>query len=168
MDMTEENAGKKSKLFPYAVLTKLIFSRNYQMTAMNERGLNMSQMFVLAKLQECGPLNLTALAKAVLVTNQAMTGITNKLVAEGLIERVYSENNRRQIVVQLTQEGYSFINAYFEDIYDEFETMFESCTQEEVDRINQASKTIVEMLARVNPDYGAQYRKEIGDVLTEE
>jgi len=168
MNMTEENAGRRSKLFPYAVLTKLIFSRNYQMTAMNERGLNMSQMFVLAKLQECGPLNLTALAKAVLVTNQAMTGITNKLVAEGLIERVYSENNRRQIVVQLTQEGYSFMNAYFERVYEEFGMMFETCTPEEIDRVNRASREIVEILARVNLDYGAQYRKEISSILTEE
>ena len=168
MDMTEEIAERKPKLFPYAVLTKLIFSRNYQMTAMNERELNMSQMFVMAKLQECGPLNRTSLAKAVLVTNQAMTGITNKLVSEGLIERVYSEKNRRQIVVQLTQEGHSFMNAYFEHIYEAFAEMFAGCTQEEIDRINRASKEIVEMLARVNPDYGTQYRKEIGDVLAEE
>lgn len=166
--MTEENAGKKSKLFPYAVLTKLIFSRNYQMTAMNERGLNMSQMFVLAKLNECGPLNLTALAKAILVTNQAMTGITNKLVGEGLIERVYSESNRRQIVVQLTQEGHSFMNAYFEHVYEEFGMMFGSCTPEEIDRVNRASREIVEILARINLDFGAQYRKEIDDILTDE
>lgn len=166
--MIEDNVSEKPKLFPYAVLTKLIFSRNYQMTAMNDRGLTMSQMFVLAKLDECGPLNLTALAKAVLVTNQAMTGITNKLVSEGLIERVYSENNRRQIVVQLTQEGHSFMNAYYEHVYEEFRMMFESCTPEEIDRVNQASREIVEILARVNPDYGVQYRKEIGDILTEE
>lgn len=76
----------------------------------------MSQMFVLVKLDECGPMNLTSLAKAILVTNQAMTGITNKLVHEGLIERVFSENNRKQIVVQLTVEGHAFMDEYFERI----------------------------------------------------
>lgn len=154
-------------IFAYAVLTKLIFSNNFRMTELNKRGLTMSQMFALTKLDECGIMNLTTLARGIQVSNQVMTGITNKLVEEGYIERVYSPENRRQILVQLTQQGKAFMHEYYEEVYKTFGDIFKNCSQEDLQTVLRASRDLIRVLSGTDHSYGEQYMREIETVLND-
>lgn len=66
---------------------------------------NISQIIFLSKLKEQGPQKSTVLAKQLGFTAGAITGITNKLVKDGLIQRTDQEHDRRVRVISITEAG---------------------------------------------------------------
>ncbi len=61
---------------------------------------------VLAALERAdGGLKMSALSKKLLVSNGNVTGIVDRLVADGLVERIMVENDRRSTLVCLSDEG---------------------------------------------------------------
>jgi DNA-binding MarR family transcriptional regulator len=50
-------------------------------------------------------LRMNALSKQLLVSNGNVTGIVERLVSDGLVQRVIVKNDRRSMLVSLTPEG---------------------------------------------------------------
>ena len=50
-------------------------------------------------------LRMSALSKSLMVSNGNVTGIVERLVNEGMVTRVAVENDRRALIVKLTDEG---------------------------------------------------------------
>jgi DNA-binding MarR family transcriptional regulator len=66
-------------------------------------GLSLVAASTLATLDRYGPLRLTDLAEAAAVTQPSMTGLVNRLVAQGLVER--TPDDRRSVNVAVTDAG---------------------------------------------------------------
>jgi DNA-binding MarR family transcriptional regulator len=74
-------------------------------TEANPTELALSQMGVLARLEQGGPMTTADLARAELMKPQSMGVILASLEQEGLIERRPHPTNRRQILFVLTATG---------------------------------------------------------------
>ncbi|WP_321790061.1 MarR family winged helix-turn-helix transcriptional regulator [Paraburkholderia sp. J94] len=74
-------------------------------TEANPTELALSQMGVLARLEQGGPMTTADLARAELMKPQSMGVILASLEQEGLIERRPHPTNRRQILFVLTAAG---------------------------------------------------------------
>lgn len=74
-------------------------------TEANPTELALSQMGVLARLEQGGPTTTADLARAELMKPQSMGVILASLEHEGLIERRSHPTNRRQILFVLTETG---------------------------------------------------------------
>ncbi|MBX2829940.1 MAG: MarR family transcriptional regulator [Rhodospirillales bacterium] len=71
-----------------------------------EFGSTLPRFDVLAALyRERDGMRMSELSKSLMVSNGNVTGIVDRLVAEGLIVRVPVENDRRASIVRLTKEG---------------------------------------------------------------
>jgi DNA-binding MarR family transcriptional regulator len=68
-------------------------------------GLSLVAASTLATLDRDGPLRLTDLAEAAAVTQPSMTGLVNRLVAQGLVERTPDDRDRRSVNVAVTDAG---------------------------------------------------------------
>jgi len=72
-----------------------------------------------------------------------MTDISTKLIKLGYVERVYDENNRRQILLQLTPAGHAYITnheqEYFLFMRDQ---VFSSLTEEQLHQLHDACHTL--------------------------
>jgi DNA-binding MarR family transcriptional regulator len=68
-------------------------------------GLSLVAASTLATLDRYGPLRLTDLAEAAAVTQPSMTGLVNRLVAQGLVERTPDDRDRRSVNVAVTDAG---------------------------------------------------------------
>jgi DNA-binding MarR family transcriptional regulator len=68
-------------------------------------GLSLVAASTLATLDRHGPLRLTDLAEAAAVTQPSMTGLVNRLVAQGLVERTPDDRDRRSVNVAVTDAG---------------------------------------------------------------
>jgi DNA-binding MarR family transcriptional regulator len=62
-------------------------------------------MVTLRKLKLSGTCTVSELAEWMGVTSATVTGITNKLVSQSLIERWREESDRRVVRLKLTTEG---------------------------------------------------------------
>ena len=67
--------------------------------------LALSQMSVLARLEQDGPTNTADLARAELMKPQSMGIILGSLEQEGLVERRPHPTDRRQVLFALTEAG---------------------------------------------------------------
>ena len=99
----------------YVVLTKLMMSMNHPLSSRHNTTFTTPQLYTLVKLHECGEMNLSQVAQIIMVSNQAMTGITNKLVSDGYIERIENDNYVGQRVV-LKCGDYQIIYHSIDDI----------------------------------------------------
>jgi len=63
------------------------------------------QYLVLRALREHPDIGLTELANHILIGNSTTSGVVNRLVKAGMVERERSESDRRSITLRNTKEG---------------------------------------------------------------
>lgn len=71
----------------------------------NTRELTWSQVAIMARLEEAGPMTTADLARAEAVKPQSMGGTLAAMEEEGLVERRSHPTDGRQILYALTDEG---------------------------------------------------------------
>ncbi|WP_234032361.1 MarR family winged helix-turn-helix transcriptional regulator [Lentibacillus cibarius] len=67
--------------------------------------IGISSILVLLELRQKGPIKSSAIAKALSYTPGAMTNIANKLIKGGYAVRKYDEQDRRQVLLAITEQG---------------------------------------------------------------
>lgn len=107
------------------ILVKLI--RN--ITVMEERSLKrgeyknvtVNDMHVIEAIGRGEPKNMTAVARTLAVTTGTLTISVNSLVKKGLVERVRSEEDRRVVLVSLSESGkqaYEYHQKFHKELVD--------------------------------------------------
>ncbi len=69
------------------------------------KNITLNELHVIEAIGPEGSKNMTAVAKALEVTTGTLTTSVNSLVRKGLVERVRSEEDRRVVLVSLTETG---------------------------------------------------------------
>lgn len=77
------------------------------------RGLTLTQFGVLEVILHKGPMTHRELGRKVLTSAGNMTDVVDKLEGRGLVRRVRAEADRRQVRVELTDEGRDLIGDLF-------------------------------------------------------
>lgn len=70
-----------------------------------DKNIGLSPILVLAELRKKGPQKSTVLASTLGYTPGAITNTSTKLVKEGYAERVYNEEDRRNVLLSITPKG---------------------------------------------------------------
>ncbi|MEW6522107.1 MAG: MarR family transcriptional regulator [Bacillota bacterium] len=88
-------------------------------------GFTTSQCYTLVEIARSGPLPMNELSTKMNLDTSTMTRIVDNLVRDGLVQRVKDKNDRRYVVVELTERGKESetllresIEAYYRDIID--------------------------------------------------
>ena len=107
----------------------------------------MSQMKVLMLLREHAAMRVGALAQHLNVAVPTITGIVDRLVREGLVERHHDPSDRRVVLSVLTDEGQEFMERLAHRSDDDLNRQVASLTEEEQAAIARALKRLDEALA---------------------
>jgi DNA-binding MarR family transcriptional regulator len=86
-----------------------------------EIGLTMPQMITLLSIHDSGSCRMGTLADATQQSGGTLTGIVDRLIDDGLVERVRSVNDRRVIEVTLTAEGQARVGQVLDARYVDME-----------------------------------------------
>jgi len=84
-------------------------------------GLTDAQFAIIDILGHNGPLKISEIYKRMLIKSGNKTMILDSLEEKDLIKRIFSKNDRREIIIELTQVGEKF----FADNYKGFSTYVE-------------------------------------------
>jgi MarR family transcriptional regulator, organic hydroperoxide resistance regulator len=76
-----------------------------RMSTLNDLGLAPMQSMALMQLRPGEPMPMSALANALMCDNSNVTGIVDRLEAQGLVERRPSEHDRRVKTLVVTPKG---------------------------------------------------------------
>lgn len=104
------------------------------------------QLICLQTLQEDGPLTATALAKLVHLAVSTVTGILDRLEAKGWVVRERSTQDRRVVLVHVSEEGRKLVKQAPLSLQDRLAERLAGRPAKEQARLAQAVDTIVELL----------------------
>lgn len=85
------------------------------------RNVTVNDMHVIDAIGKGEPKNMTAVARTLAVTTGTLTISVNSLVKKGLVERVRSEEDRRVVLVSLSESGkqaYDYHQKFHKEMVD--------------------------------------------------
>jgi len=99
----------KDKPHVDAIVETLVYlyteSRRLTKGLAREFGLTGPQLTVIKILEQLGDLSLSSLSSRIKAKNSTVTGIIDRMEREGLVRRERSEEDRRIVLIRLTDDG---------------------------------------------------------------
>lgn len=91
---------------------------------------------VMAALHRAeGPIKMSALSRALLVSNGNATAVVDRLEKDGLAQRVQSDTDRRAVLVTLTDMGREEFEAQADAHATEINTLFSGLDENDLDAL---------------------------------
>jgi DNA-binding MarR family transcriptional regulator len=115
-------------------------------SVLREHGLGIGEFDVLAALRRAGePFAMapSALARLVMLTAAGMTNRVDRLVAAGLVEREPDPDDRRSVVVRLTPEGRTLVDAAVTDHVANEARLLEPLSERERETLDRLVRKLV-------------------------
>ncbi|GMK45849.1 hypothetical protein PghCCS26_29770 [Paenibacillus glycanilyticus] len=100
-------------------------------------GMNTTQFKLLYTLHSSGPLKVSELAELLGLTSGAITGIADKMLAEGLISRERTADDRRVVIIALTSAGDKLVNQVMECHEELFSSFFNGLPEEDLQHLRR-------------------------------
>lgn len=130
---------KSSKDAPDALHTALSnLVKIYQFRSRDENlhnGVTVSQAYCLRALWKYGEMKMGELAQDLSLSISTMTGVVDQLVKKSLVERFTPDNDRRILLVKLTQKG--------QDLYEASNAKFQKQLEKAIAGRNDNEKQII-------------------------
>lgn len=104
--------------------------------------LTLSQFGVLEALLHLGPLNQKSIAEKLLKSGGNITLVIDNLEKSGWVERQRDPDDRRSMLINLTDEGEKFISSYFPKHLGHIMDEFNCLTTEEIDELARICKKL--------------------------
>ena len=104
--------------------------------------LNTSEFGTLELLYNRGKQPMQSIASRMLMANSSMTYVMDKLEQRGMIYRTPGEEDKRVIMVDLTDEGRNFFKSIFEHHVNTLASIFEILDEEELPKMIELLKKV--------------------------
>ena len=104
------------------------------------------QLICLNEVFQHGPISIGALTKIVFLNNSTVTGIVDRLEKRELVKRIRVSKDRRQVHVEITDQGIAFINEAPKPIQDQFMDRLLILDEDKIGLILWSLEMLVDML----------------------
>jgi len=119
--------------------------------AVRHHGLSAAGRQVLAILEGSDePLSPTTIAERLLVTTASTTSLLNTLEGRGLLTRLPDPDDRRRLLVSLTEQGRQVVDDFLPEVVTLQTAVMASLSEAERRRLLQSLAAIRESIARVD------------------
>ena len=107
--------------------------------------LSLQQMLVLITIEKLGPgVAIVEISRATKSPPSTLTGITNRLVEFGLIERGSSPDDRRSVRVSVTDAGRNVVTSIIDEQVETLASVLESMQPRHVDQFIETFTTFLD------------------------
>lgn len=138
--------GSKSDVITLNAFIKLMRSVESMNNRLNrhlsEADLTVSQFGVLEVLHHLGPLNQRAIGEKLLKSGGNITMVIDNLEKSGYVKRKKDPNDRRAVLIHLTETGESFIENFFPKHLEKIKAEFSVLTEEEKKELGRLCKKL--------------------------
>lgn len=104
------------------------------------------QLISLLAIVEHGPMTVAAIGKEIHLSPSTMVGILDRLENKQLIVRKRSVTDRRQVLVEATEQGYQFISQAPSPLQDKLSTALSDISKKEQCVLAESLERIVELM----------------------
>ena len=119
---------------------------------MQEHGVSMARFAILAQLMRSGDHRLTpsALAERAGITRATVTGLIDGLEKSRWIHRQVHPNDRRSVIVELTEEGVAFLRSILPDHAEYITRMVRDIPEEDLIHLERTLTRVEKNLEALN------------------
>lgn len=111
--------------------------------------MSLETYYCLETLKVQGTATMTGLARQMKVPKQQMTKLVDRLWESGFVERIHNEQDRRVTWIRLTPKAGSYLDEYFLKNTAFIQMLEEQLTEDELQRLGDAARTLVEILPKL-------------------
>lgn len=108
--------------------------------------LPVNQMMVMGTLYEEGSLPISEIGKKVYISKPQMTSIIDKLLKADFVERVYDEEDRRVININITEKGREYTRDVTEIIKENMKQKLAVLSEEQLRILSNSIETAINIL----------------------
>lgn len=112
-------------------------------------GITRTHFHALFILEEYGTLPVSDIGKKLMVSKPNMTPIIDRLISEGLVERLPHKTDRRVINIALNDRGRQFIIQNKRMIKDKLKARLSSLSEEDLDVLLQSLENMRDIIMKV-------------------
>ncbi len=112
--------------------------------------ITLPQLICLKEVSNHGPIAIGALSKIVFINNSTVTGIIDRLEKRNFVKRVRISRDRRQVHIEITEDGQQFIKDAPTPIHQQFIKQLEEMKDEDVSMILWGLELLVDMLGKTH------------------
>ena len=142
METIEENVHLAEELAEIATQLQRSFLVELS-TEVNRGNISIPQYTLLGFLNQSPGLNMSQLAELMRHTTPATTGLVDRLVEAGLVERYGNPKDRRQVLVRITDEGRELVEGMKRGIVRNILELFKDLEPEDQEAWVRIYRTIV-------------------------
>ena len=114
-----------------------------------DREMSLETYYCLETLRASGTVTMTELAHQLRVPKQQVTKLIDNLSQHQFIERVYKQDDRRAIWIQLTPQAVTYLDEYYLKNKTFIQMLEERLTAEELERLDSAVIILREILPKL-------------------
>lgn len=116
----------------------------------NKGSISIPQFTLLGFLNQSSGLNMSQLADLMRHTTPATTGLVDRLVKDGLVERFSHPRDRRQVLVQITDKGRELVEGMKRGIVQDVTETFDELEPEDQEAWVRIYRAILQRSASRN------------------
>ncbi len=105
-----------------------------------DQGLTISQFGVLEILEHIGPLSVKEISGKLLLTTSNLVTVIDNLVKQGLVKREPCLDDRRSIIIHLSEKGSDVIGPIFKSHLEELLNCFSNFNENQLKTLGSLSK----------------------------
>lgn len=119
--------------------------------AWGELNLTILQLQLLMKLRRFGPVPMHRIAEWLSTRNASATGVVDRLVHHGLVERSRAPHDRRLVETRLTADGTRLIDEVLGIRRDGFRAVLAALSDDELDDLHRLLQQVVDAAEAIAP-----------------
>jgi DNA-binding MarR family transcriptional regulator len=113
---------------------------------MDNKRSNLSSIMILKQLSSGEEKTLTEIAENLGLPNSTTSVLVDKLVKEGMLDRIRDEKDRRKVLITITEEGYKKMGEFLEMHMQNFRELIHTTNNEDADAILKGLETLAKVI----------------------
>jgi MarR family transcriptional regulator, organic hydroperoxide resistance regulator len=147
----EENMKNKFNSFEMAMLIKEIYAStmNILSNSLKGSGLTHQQIMVIKIIAHNKEVTISDLCEEMSLAKGTVSGIVQRLENMEYVEKTKHDGDKRNTYVKFSEKGLEFAKEFRNKINDSFDTIFDSFTDEEAEKVMEELKRIKNKIKKI-------------------
>jgi DNA-binding MarR family transcriptional regulator len=121
----------------------------FQNSIFTNKNITYPQLRILFVLQKEKQMSMSALGNRLDMLKPNVTAFVDRLIQEGLAERIYQENDRRVIMISLTEKGAGYITETMLNAKSVIRERLQNLSEQEIDSLQNTLIALSDLVGRL-------------------
>lgn len=108
--------------------------------------------FVLKKVHHLGTVSMSEIGRHMEISKPYMTALVDKLIAEGLVERIEDPDDRRVVKIRITAAGRNIHKEFTKRAREAVVSRLSSLDSEDIESFHESVKNIRSILSKLDQE----------------